>query len=159
FGLACWLERTVLRHTPAQLTIAYAAPERFTGQTSRGSDQYSLAVTYCQMRGGRLPFQGREADLMVGHLFTAPDLTMLPEEGRPPVARALAKTPEARWPSCSAFVTALQAGGQAPASLSVPEVSDLMSRDETDITVAEPPRLPPPALPWWRRPPARRRTA
>src|SRR4051794_28053345 len=34
-----------------RLTPAYAAPEFFSGQATRWSDQYCLAVTYCQLRG------------------------------------------------------------------------------------------------------------
>ena len=37
-------------------TPAYAAPEVFQGRISDWTDQYSLAVTYCELRGGRLPF-------------------------------------------------------------------------------------------------------
>src|SRR5262249_48838468 len=42
-----------------------------------------------------------------GHVSRPPDLSMLPEEERPIVARALAKRPQRRWPSCGAFVDAL----------------------------------------------------
>src|SRR5262249_47038336 len=83
------------------LTAAYAPPEFFEGSSSRHSDQYSLAVTYCQLRGGRLPFRGRTlADFRQAHLRQAPDLSMLPEEERAVVGRALAKVPSARWPNC-----------------------------------------------------------
>ena len=50
------------------MTPAYAAPEFFKKQTSSQSDQYSLAVTYCHLRGGRLPFTGGMAEVMAGHL-------------------------------------------------------------------------------------------
>src|SRR5205807_3958858 len=89
-GLVRLLERTHASHSGA-LTPAYAAPEFFAGQTSRQSDQYSLAITYCQLRGGRLPFSGSMAKIMHGHVTSSPDLTMLPQPERPPVARALAK--------------------------------------------------------------------
>ena len=89
---------------------AYAAPEFFRGQTSDQSDQYALAVTYCQLRGGRLPFEGNQEQVMAGHLMHPPDLTMLPEAERPVVARALAKKPAERWPNCRAFVEALAVG-------------------------------------------------
>src|SRR5262249_29603533 len=57
FGLAKLLEKTVASAT-ATMSPAYAALEFFKGQVTRWSDQYSLAVTYCQLRGGRLPFTG-----------------------------------------------------------------------------------------------------
>src|SRR5262249_54143129 len=48
FGLLRILKKTVTGHT-GSLTLSYAAPEFFMGHTSRYSDQYSLAVTYCQL--------------------------------------------------------------------------------------------------------------
>ncbi len=109
FGLARLLEHSVTGHT-GSMTPAYAAPEFFRLETSAHSDQYSLAVTYCHLRGGRLPFAGSPAEVMAGHLGRKPDLTMLPEAERPAVARALAKAPNDRWPSCRAFVAALIEG-------------------------------------------------
>jgi formylglycine-generating enzyme required for sulfatase activity len=88
----------------AQGTLAFAAPEFFNRQISRSSDQYSLAVSYCQLRGGRRPFTGYEPQLIHAHLFDPPDLTMLPEEERAVVGKALAKNPTDRWPSCVEFV-------------------------------------------------------
>jgi formylglycine-generating enzyme required for sulfatase activity len=106
FGLAKLLDRTVAANSGA-LTVSYAAPECFRNQTTHFSDQYALAVSYCQLRGGRLPFEGPVAAVMAGHLSGTPDLSMLPQEERRVVARALSKQPERRWPSCCAFVEAL----------------------------------------------------
>jgi len=109
FGLARVLKNEVTSHT-GHMTSSYAAPEFFSDQTSIRSDQYSLAVTYCQLRGGRLPFVGNAAQVMRGHLERNPDLTMLPEGERSAVARALAKDPQQRWTSCLAFVRAIRTG-------------------------------------------------
>jgi hypothetical protein len=108
FGLARLLEGSSASASGA-MTPAYAAPECFEGRTSRWSDQYSLAVTYCHLRGGRLPFGGAPAEVMAGHLTRPPDLTMLPAAERAAVARALSKPPDQRWPSCVAFAEALAA--------------------------------------------------
>src|SRR5262249_31841856 len=81
-------------------------------RTTRWSDQYSLAVTYCHLRTGRLPFTGSAARLMAGHVSQPPDLDMLPEPERVVVERALAKEPTRRWPSCRAFAEALSATAQ-----------------------------------------------
>ncbi|HJT78400.1 MAG TPA: serine/threonine-protein kinase [Gemmataceae bacterium] len=114
FGLAKVLEHTVTAAS-GSMTAAYAAPEFFNDQATRWSDQYCLAVTYCQLRGGRLPFGGSQLQLMAGHVTQPPDLAMLPEAERSAVARALAKKPEERWPSCRAFAAALaEAGRPAP---------------------------------------------
>ena len=109
FGLARILEHTQTSHT-GNMTPAYAAPEFFKKQTFSQSDQYSLAVTYCHLRGGRLPLTGGMAEVMAGHLLEPPDLTMLPEGEREAAARALAKEPRDRWGSCRAFVEALSSG-------------------------------------------------
>jgi serine/threonine protein kinase len=117
FGLVRLLERSRVPHSGG-LTPGYAAPEVLAGQVSRWSDQYSLAVTYCQLRGGRLPFTGR----LRGQ---GPDLAMVPEGERAALARALATEPRQRWPNCRAFVRALAEGrrddGQEePAPLPIP---------------------------------------
>jgi hypothetical protein len=113
FGLAKVLQRTVASHSGA-MTVAYAAPECFKETVTRNSDQYSLGISYCQLRGGRLPFEGNGYQVMAGHLLNAPDLSMLPEAERPAVARALAKSPEDRWPCCRHFVEALLSSRSPP---------------------------------------------
>ena len=112
FGLVQVLEQTAVSATGG-LTPAYAAPEIFAGRTTKWSDQYSLAVTYCHLRGGRLPFSGSAAKLMAGHIAQPPDLSMLPEVERDAVERALAKEPGRRWPNCRAFAEALEAAVRA----------------------------------------------
>jgi formylglycine-generating enzyme required for sulfatase activity len=115
FGLARVMEHTVTGHS-GSLTVAYAAPEFFRGQVASQSDQYSLAVTYCHMRGGRLPFNGNPVEIIGQQLAQKPDLTMLPAEERPVLARALALMPPQRWPSCRAFVEQLLAARSAAAT-------------------------------------------
>lgn len=107
FGLARCLERPLTSHT-GSMTVAYAAPEIIDGKSSKFSDQYSLAVTYCEMRTGQLPFSGSKLTMMQGHASGVPDLAGLPPEERPVVARALSKKGTDRWPSCCAFVEALR---------------------------------------------------
>jgi formylglycine-generating enzyme required for sulfatase activity/serine/threonine protein kinase len=108
FGLAKLLQRSMTGHT-GTMTPHYAAPEFFRGHTHQTSDQYSLAITYTLLRGGRLPFRGSPADVMLGHLTEQPELSMLPPGEIPIVARALEKDPHDRWPSCKAFIQALLA--------------------------------------------------
>ncbi len=114
FGLVKSLEADASGSDTSCMTLIYAAPELILGQSSAGSDQYALAVTYCQLRSGRLPFDGGPAAIMDGHLSLPPDLTMLPERERPAVARALAKDPRERWPDCSGFVAALEEARATP---------------------------------------------
>src|SRR5262245_47241347 len=108
FGLSRVLAHSMTSHT-GSMSPAYAAPEFFQRKTSSQSDQYSLAVTYCHVRGGRLPYTGNMAEIVAGHLYHPPDLTMIPKAERPAVARALDREPRDRWPSCRAFVEAVAA--------------------------------------------------
>jgi formylglycine-generating enzyme required for sulfatase activity len=123
FGLLRVLNDTVA-HTSASRTPAYAPPEVSEGNPSPRSDQYALAVSWCQCRGDRLPFAGGPSQLVLAHLRQPPDLSMLPEGERPVVARALSKKPEARWSSCRAFLQALQATTPGP----MPSLRDARSQ-------------------------------
>jgi tetratricopeptide (TPR) repeat protein/serine/threonine protein kinase len=107
YGLARVLGHSQTGHT-GSMTPAYAAPEFFKNKTSSQSDQYSLAVTYCHLRGGQLPFNGSFEEIMFGHLTKDPDLSMIPENERDAVARSLSKTPRDRWPTCRALVEAVR---------------------------------------------------
>lgn len=89
-------------------TPTYAAPEFFEGNTTSRSDQYCLGITYCQLRGGRVPFVGNLTELMDAHRNREPDLSMLPPEERPVVGRALSKKSKDRWPTCTDFVRQLR---------------------------------------------------
>jgi formylglycine-generating enzyme required for sulfatase activity len=123
FGLAKLLQKT-LASASGSMTPAYASPESCSNRVSRWSDQYSLGVTYCQLRGNRVPFEGTVAATITGHLMRPPNLEMIPgAEERQVVARALAKKPEERWPDCAAFVAALASCGMASASPAASEVS------------------------------------
>ena len=127
FGQAKLLEDTA-RNTGC-LTADYAPPELFEGLMTSHSDQYSLAVSYCQLRAGRLPFTGNPLQIMMGHFQGTPDLSMLPAAERPAVARALSKSPSDRWPDCRSFVQAIAAPELAPESL---------TRDPSRTTAAGP---------------------
>jgi serine/threonine protein kinase len=95
------------------VTPIYSAPELLRGTLSRHSDQYSLAVVYQQLLTGSLPFWHENVyDLVMQHMSAEPDLSALPPEDCAVVARALAKMPEQRYPSCMDFVQDLL--GMAP---------------------------------------------
>jgi serine/threonine protein kinase len=109
FGLVSRLaEAASAARKLAAISPIYAAPEVFRGTFSPASDQYSLAMTYHELLTGELPFCGKNfRQFAVAHLQSEPDLHALPEADRPAVARALAKDPAARFPSCSDFIQAL----------------------------------------------------
>jgi hypothetical protein len=110
FGLARWLEcqRDLVTAT-ATGTPAYMAPEVWKGLLSPHSDQYSLAVTYFELRLGRRLYQSKAMiDLMRCHTEDEPDLGPVPPAEQAVLMRALAKEPEQRYANCQEFVQALQ---------------------------------------------------
>jgi serine/threonine protein kinase len=143
FGLAKLLQHQAISQTMS-LTPAYAAPEFFLGVTDSQSDQYGLAVSYCQLRGARLPFTGNREQLMIAHTEGDPDLTMLPEEERAVVARALSKDPKERWPTCRAFVEEL-----GPAMLGDKRSEDILGTRTVQFSAPLPRPAPPPARTHW----------
>lgn len=82
----------------------FAAPELLRNRLTTRSDQYSLAVTYCVLRGGNLPYRGTEEQIVQAQQANAFDLSMLHRSERPVVARALNREPRQRWASCTEFV-------------------------------------------------------
>jgi len=89
-------------------TLNYCAPELFQGWLSDRSDQYSLAVTYCQLRSGMLPFPDEVGEMRKEHVRPEPDLSMLSPLEQPIVARALSIVPQNRWPSCTELLDRLE---------------------------------------------------
>jgi len=140
----------------AGISALYAAPEIFNGRISRTSDQYSLAITYQELLTGTFPIQGKNArQLMLNHVTVEPNLEPLPATDRAVLARALAKDPDQRFPSCLAFIDSLnqsnvgEAGGfrVAPPALPSPqEVAALFQNpgpEETTVLVRSSPDEPP----------------
>ncbi len=93
------------------VTPLYASPEVFQGNISPHSDQYSLAIVYMELLTGQMPISGKNPrQLMLQHVQGEPELSPLPEADRAAVARAMAKRPGDRFPSCTDFVHALESG-------------------------------------------------
>jgi serine/threonine-protein kinase len=96
-------------------TPSYMAPEQIQGGTVDGrADQYALACTVFEMLAGAPPFD-RDDDMAVvwAHLSDPPPSVSARRPGLPTavdavLARALAKAPEDRFPSCLAFAGALR---------------------------------------------------
>ena len=94
--------------------LPYVAPERWNGQSLPASDQYGLAAITYELLVGRPPFQGgSEYAMRFLHLNMQPQLlttfrpTLLPAVNHV-LLRALAKRPEDRFPTVTAFAKALQ---------------------------------------------------
>jgi serine/threonine protein kinase, bacterial len=99
FGLSPTLADRLQASSRAR-ALDYCAPETFRGKLSSQTSQYALAVTYCKLRTGRLPFADNSSSLGRGSDRSPPDLSMLLEVERPIIARALRPVPQDRWPSC-----------------------------------------------------------
>jgi serine/threonine protein kinase len=106
FGLAVPMAWPRVNRSPCG-TVHFAAAEVFQGCLTDRSDQYSLAVSYCLLRGGRLPFTDSPASFREPYTRLQPDLSMLPDAERPAIARALSPVPQNRWVNCLAMVDAL----------------------------------------------------
>ncbi|MFT3881997.1 MAG: serine/threonine-protein kinase [Gemmatales bacterium] len=85
-------------------TPPYAPPELYEGRANSRTDQFSLAVTYVELRTGYFPFPIPPD----GSCPTvAPELTMLPDAERNVLALALSKQWLNRFNNCREFVSAL----------------------------------------------------
>jgi serine/threonine protein kinase len=117
------------------LTPRYVAPEVLHGSPSTCSDQYSLALVYCELLTGVFPYPGKTAQqLMLQHVSSQPNLSALPRSDQSAVAQALSKRPDNRFPSCLAFVQALMASG---ADTAIPSAGMNIRRARVDRSVAE----------------------
>ncbi|MGW0324553.1 protein kinase domain-containing protein [Nocardia sp. NPDC003183] len=127
FGIAKAVdEGTALTETGTLVaTLRYAAPEQLDGRTAGArSDQYSLACTLFHLLAGRPPFTATHAGALIGaHLMQPVPRISEIAAGMPAAmdavfARALAKDPDHRFPSCAAMVAAASTAlttGTAPA--------------------------------------------
>jgi serine/threonine protein kinase len=96
-------------------TPNYCSPEQCQGHRVDGrTDQYALACVAYQLLTGHVPFE-RDDGLIVllAHVHELPaPLTArrpdLPAQVNPVMARALAKSPEDRYPTCQDFTNALR---------------------------------------------------
>jgi len=102
-------------------TIAYVAPECLTtNEPSSATDQYSLAVTYVELRTGRLPYRSEIfAEVMGAVLRNDLDLTMLPPGERDVIRRATALKPDERYPTTLEMVRGLREALRDPQPITV----------------------------------------
>jgi len=124
FGLARAIG-SVRMTTALAATLAYAAPECLqTGKPSGASDQYSLAMTYYELRTGQLPY----SDATYGAVMSAVmqgdlDFSAAPQAEQAVLRRATLLDPASRFPSATEMVRCLRAacngesGGLAPAAM------------------------------------------
>lgn len=109
FGLAQMLGAD--RTTTAAASLAYAAPECLReGKPSSSTDQYSLAVTYYELKTGLLPYREQtQMAVMDAKIKQALDFSEASKKERAVLERATSADPQARFSSASEFVEQLRA--------------------------------------------------
>lgn len=121
FGLAAQVRSSMSRVsqvvTSRSGTPSYKSPEQWLAQVQRApSDQYSLGVIAYQMFAGTLPFDSDDIEILK-HAVAFDPMPVIPGEDRSvneALAKVLAKRPQDRFASCTAFVDALE--GRRPSA-------------------------------------------
>ncbi|HLX41521.1 MAG TPA: protein kinase [Ktedonobacteraceae bacterium] len=126
FGVARYTSATTNDSQTIRGTPGYMAPEQWEGHPVPATDQYALAVMAYELLTGRQPFQGGLSQLMYQHFHTAPPLPgslnpRLPAGVDRVLLQALAKKPDQRFPSISAFARALQEAVSAQSPVAGPD--------------------------------------
>jgi serine/threonine protein kinase/outer membrane protein assembly factor BamB len=147
FGIAKLDTFTTSMSQNVRGTPAYMAPEQCEGQSVPASDQYALAVMVYELLTGRPPFQGNAMQIMYAHVHIPPHPpshlnARLPAALDGVLLRALAKKPEDRYPSISAFATAFQqalqgADTSSPLSLTLSVVATPQGSMVPSLRIAE----------------------
>lgn len=111
FTLARVLKENDNRKTEIGGTLAYISPEvLFDNEPVATTDQYSLAVSYYELRTGKLPFDEALSEGQVYQLLRegALDLSALEGDELAVVRKACSNNPAERFDTCGEFVRALR---------------------------------------------------
>jgi serine/threonine protein kinase len=113
FGIATLSTGTASASQVVRGTPTYMAPEQCMGHSVPASDQYALAVMAYELLTGRPPFRGGTVQMMYQHMHEQPQSpsTLDPRLSREMdtvILTAMAKRPEQRFASVSAFANAFQ---------------------------------------------------
>jgi len=89
------------------------APEQWSGEPVYATDQYALAILAYELLAGRSPFVGRQEQVMYQHFNVQPQppSTFNPQLSKDVdavILKALAKQPEDRFLSITAFANAFR---------------------------------------------------
>jgi protein-export membrane protein SecD len=116
FGIARAITDTAVTNTGQTVgTLAYMAPERFSGMTDRRADIYSLACVLHECLTGQRPYPGGNlAQQLADHLMTPPPKPSticpdIPPEFDAVIARGMAKDPDERYQTTTALADAARA--------------------------------------------------
>lgn len=139
YGVALALGADV-KKTLAAGTPAYAPPELINNDPGRRTDQYSLAISYVELRTGCLPFDEKLA--LRANITGELDLSRLDRDERAVIRRATSLLPERRYPTAQEFVDELRVACNVSLSR-----SGVVSRAAEQRVPSPPAELPqPPAV-------------
>jgi serine/threonine protein kinase len=113
FGVSKSTSATASVSQSVRGTPAYMAPEQWEGTPVPATDQYALAILAYDLLTGHPPFQGGLGQVMYQHLHVIPPPPStlnprLPVDVDTVMQHALAKKPEERFGSISAFARAFE---------------------------------------------------
>jgi len=111
FGVATFLSNPRIAATGTSMagSPAYMSPECAECKPSVASDQYSLAITYVELRTGELPFQCNSwIEVIEAHRSGKLDLAGLTPGEQDVIRKATSVNPEDRYPSAVAMARALR---------------------------------------------------
>jgi hypothetical protein len=125
YGLSKAISSSQRTHqTQSVGTVHYMAPEISTGNYNKQIDVYAAGVILYEMLSGRPPFEGESSgEILMKHLTQPPDLSKLPAEYVPVLAKALAKNPAQRYASMAEMARAVEevsADGSRPVAVQAP---------------------------------------
>jgi len=140
-------------------TVAYMSPEQAAaGPVDGRSDVYALGCVLFEMLAGRPPFTGKTTRAVVAAHFTepVPNLSALRPEVATSmqlaIAKALAKSPDDRFPTATAFIDEVQAARRSASrermfkKMGFDEARAILAAEDTK-TAAVPAATPTPSSP------------
>ncbi len=140
FGIAKLVTSTSAMSLNIRGTPIYMAPEQWEGKPVPATDQYALSIMAYQLLAGRAPFSGRLEQIMHQHFYVQPQPPGSINPRLSPaldavILRALAKKPEQRFPSISAFAhafdQALRYAGDLQTTLAISQEEALQGAQRT----------------------------
>jgi serine/threonine protein kinase len=147
FGIAKSASATSSMSQVIRGTPTYMAPEQWEGHPIFATDQYALAIMAYELLTGRPPFQGGTVQMMYQHLNvpsgppSAINASLTAEVDRV-VLHALAKKPQGRFASVSAFANAFRQavqGTNVPTNEKTPSPNEAYTNKSSSVPVTKSP--------------------
>lgn len=121
FGLARMLGDVAATATGMVGSPAYMAPECINRKPSAATDQYSLAISYVELRTGQLPFEDATyMGVLEAHRSGNLDLAGLSEAEQEVIRKATHLDPAERFATCTELVEALRKATHSSSVIAAP---------------------------------------